>query len=501
MTNFKQFKEVIKAFSYIRKWDNNFYMMSVNWAQILRYHPYLFLGYLVLHKKKISFFLEAYYKFFKYICLILKQLLLSFFVLKKKCNKKLLESEILIISHFLNKNNLGSKEDFHFRDLPNILAKDNYSVNIFLHNHTSFPPDSIEQSWNNSQIPRYVCSNRLNFTEELKIVLRGINILYYFLFVFKNKDRFINRVRIMSAIEAISPASLGAERFSRQLEKFVNRTNPKFIIFTFEGHSWERLVINKIKNLKKKIMCIGFVHTITFPNQHAALTKYPQQFMPDHILVPGKEAKETFQKKLLNSVPIQVVGSPKKLKITLNFKKKDNLRVLILPEGFITETNLLINFGLALATKCPEIKFRIRIHPEILNRENRYVKIIKKKKLSNIKISKNTLNNDALWGSHAIYRGSTSILEAMTLAVIPIYYSRKNELSIDPLFLMKNQKHCVKTIEDTIVKFNLWKKMTSEQKLSYKIQYVNFCNSLVQPLNTKILKKVIKSNNKLRSVI
>ena len=64
MTSFKQFKEVIKAFSYIRKWDNNFYMMSVNWAQILRYHPYLFLGYLVLHKKKISFFLGAYYKFF-----------------------------------------------------------------------------------------------------------------------------------------------------------------------------------------------------------------------------------------------------------------------------------------------------------------------------------------------------------------------------------------------------------------------------------------------------
>ena len=157
----------------------------------------------------------------------------------------------------------------------------------------------------------------------------------------------------------------------------------------------------------------------------------------------------------------------------------------------LSETKLLINFALDLAKKCPKIAFRIKIHPQLYSKQNYFKYIINQKKMSNIQISNNSFLDDILWSSHAIYRGSTSILEAISLGVIPIYYHIKEELIIDPLFLIKNKKHYVNSIHDTIKLFSLWKQMTSKQKLNDKMRYINFTNSIVQPLNIRVLKKIM----------
>ena len=72
--------------------------------------------------------------------------------------------------------------------------------------------------------------------------------------------------------------------------------------------------------------------------------------MPDHIFVPGKEIAKIFQKQKFKSTSIKVTGSPKKKNQNFIFKTRQNLRVLILPEGFESETLKLINFGIDEAT-------------------------------------------------------------------------------------------------------------------------------------------------------
>lgn len=116
------------------------------------------------------------------------------------------------------------------------------------------------------------------------------------------------------------------------------------------------------------------------------------------------------------------------------------------------------------------------------------------KNLSNIKISKETFFNDINWSSHAIYKGSTSIFEAISCGVMPLYYGKKSEISIDPMFLLKSKDHWVKDTNETIKKLNLWSDMTTSQKFKQIKLYIDFCNNLIKPLDIRALNRLIKQN-------
>ena len=428
----------------------------------------------------------------------MKQLTTSFFVFETYDKKIINEQDVdlILTSHFINLKSMGLEEDFYFGGITKLLLEGKYKVNLFLRNYTSISPKVIEKSWKKTNTPRYVALTCLKFKDEMKIILNGFKVFVNLLLKHSSGDQFLDRVKILLAIEAISPASLDAERFSLQLVSFVKKSNAKVLFITFEGHAWERLVIQKIKNLKEKILCIGYVHTIAFPNQYASLRNYKNEFMPDLIFVSGNNTKIIFEKKISNSIPIVVLGSHKIQNKSIDLKKKLNAKILILPEGFFSESKLLINFGLELAKTFPEADIRIRLHPNMSGFKSKYMNIIKNK--NNIKISEISLKQDILWSSHAIYRGSTSIIEAVLYGVIPMYYGRRDQLTIDPLFCIKNKKHYVETIPHVITSLNRWKKMKNKEEIRLKKEYINFCECLMEPLNNKVLKNINHNFNKIR---
>lgn len=495
MNKLIQLKKLISNFNYILKNNQSFYFFRINWLQILRYHPQIFKRYNIIYTSSLGFYFEFFKKLVKYILIIKKQIFRSIFIADNNIYKNLLSVDCILVSHISSKKHLGLLEDFHFRHIHNVMLKNNCSVNFFLQNHINISSQVIEKSWCGSNVPRYVARKYTSLKNEISILIKGIKVFLYFLFLKHKKQNILNRIEIIAGLEAISHSSLNAERFSGELEKFVISVNPKYIIFTFEGHSWERLLINKIKKYNKKIICIGFVHTAIFPYQHANLVNYDKEFMPDYIFVPGEEIAKLFRRKISKSIPIIVTGSPKKKHKNLRLQTRHTLRILILPEGFESESIILINFGINLAKKCPNIEFRVRLHPELYRKEKKYNDVITKEKLSNIMLSNDTFSNDINWSSHAIYRGSTSILEAVGSGVFPLYYGKESELSIDPLFLIKNKKHWVKDIDDTIKKFNIWYDKTPMQKLKQINPYVKFCNNLIKPLDTKVLNKFLKKSN------
>ena len=117
------------------------------------------------------------------------------------------------------------------------------------------------------------------------------------------------------------------------------------------------------------------------------------------------------------------------------------------------------------------------------------------KNLSNLKVSNDTFFNDINWSSHAIYRGSTSIFEAIFSEFVPLYYGKHSELTIDPMFLLKTEI-IGKDSTEIMKKFNLWSDMTATQKFKQIKFYVNFCNNLIKPLDIRALNKLIKQNRK-----
>ncbi|MDC1280908.1 hypothetical protein N8Z28_01335 [bacterium] len=493
----KKFNKLVKVMTYLINQDAKFVLIGINWTQVIRYHPEYIKSYLLLYKSQSYFIFNFSLRLFKFIFLIIKNLILSLFLFKRNL-VTLKKTDIIIISHFINKDQVDLEKDLYFGGISDFFSEKKIKGIFFLHNHTSLSVKNIEDSWQINNFPRYASSSCLALRDEINIIFKGIKICWNFLLKFKNKNALIDRVQILTGVEAISPASLKAQRFTKELGDIIKATQPKVVFFTFEGHSWERLIIKKIKSINKNIICTGYVHTMVFPNQHASLVNYKKSFMPDNIFVSGEMTKAIFDKKLFNTIPVVVLGSDKIIQNKIKKKNEVETNILILPEGFVSETNLLFNFGIDLARNIQNLKVRIRLHPNMEGSKAKFMKLINKEGLLNIKVSNGSLNEDFLWSSHALYRGSTSIIEALSNGILPIYYSRKNEPIIDPLFMKKDRKYYVENVKDVVELFMRWGKKSHEEKIKYKQDNIIYSKEILEPLKPKVLELFYKQNLEIK---
>ena len=121
---------------------------------------------------------------------------------------------------------------------------------------------------------------------------------------------------------------------------------------------------------------------------------------------------------------------------------------MVLPEGDLIECFPLIDLTFNLAKSLPSYHFTIRFHPitdiSILKKQRSELKIPPK----NVTISKKSFEDDLKQTDFAIYRGSTSIIKAIENGLIPIYYHKKNEHNIDPLFSLRKFKKNIQEPKD-----------------------------------------------------
>ena len=132
-----------------------------------------------------------------------------------------------------------------------------------------------------------------------------------------------------------------------------------------------------------------------------------------------------------------------------------------MPEGIPSEIELFIEYCLNNLDK--NIRFNFRMHPIF---KSFFVDQIINDKNINIKISNNSLEYDFLHNDFILYRGTATVLNSLKYNLVPIYLSKNNEVSVDPLFSL-NKLHIIR-FEDSLSKFiinNLSKKkFIDEQK-------------------------------------
>ena len=117
---------------------------------------------------------------------------------------------------------------------------------------------------------------------------------------------------------------------------------------------------------------------------------------------------------------------------------KKEKKILVLPEGIPEEMNIFLNFcGSEMNNN---FKFNIRLHPILKN--NNYLKKISVKISHNINFSRNSLIKDLQENNYVLYRGTSTIIEAINFNLIPVYLNKINELSVDPLFQI-NKHHII----------------------------------------------------------
>ena len=83
---------------------------------------------------------------------------------------------------------------------------------------------------------------------------------------------------------------------------------------------------------------------------------------------------------------------------------------------------------------------------------------------------------------YVLYRGSTAVIQSIASGLIPIYYSKKNELSIDPLFEIKEGKYIINNFKELIKVFQISKTNST---------IIKYCKNFYSPLNFEIFKDLV----------
>ena len=406
----------------------------------------------------------------------------TIFYKKYSPKQKNIKSDILFVSHLTNSQQLFQDYDAYFGDLPNQLTQNGMSVSIALINHIKANNLHTSSAWKDSNVQRFVLNLSLDFLSEIRLYLaqrkskNDLNSILKELKIDKKETKNIFN-------NHFSPSTFSALRIAKQVVDIAEKKGAKFIITTYEGHAWERLVCYYARKLNPSIKCFGYQHAAVFENQHAIKRSIGSQYNPDIIFASGKISQCVLNEcKLLKNLKILRLGSPKYINHNI-IKDKVNC-CLVVPQGTVKECFYLFHLSYIYAKKNKNQKFIWRLHPLLNFKKIKKYSDIFKELPDNIFLSEGDLDDDVQKSDSVLYRGSTAVLNAINAGLRPIYYQQSSdELSVDPIYQLIRGKALV--FNQKQLKLALNEDIDTETRQSLH----NFAQDFYTPLDVNALKQ------------
>jgi hypothetical protein len=353
--------------------------------------------------------------------------------------------DCLILSNIIEYKKNHQFKDNYFGGLDQELKKSNVTVIKVYKNLSNF---SSYEIFKDQQFKKNILlSKSSGFAKEITYILKIIK-SYFFLKIIK-KNKFISKLFAISDFLTIS-SNL---RIGDQILELLKNFKPKILIFTYEGHAWERIMINKIKKNFSDIKIAGYQFTALIKEQNSIYRNVTKDFMPDIVFSTGKKAKEI----LLKNSPklnVKVLGSTKKFKILRKriYKPQNlNSNVLFVPEGLIEESYKMLNFCIDSAKKNKDKNFYFRFHPLIAAKKfmdefnfNYYFE-----NLNNLFLSSNELEKDIAKSEYIVFRGSSVVFNACINDKTPLYLNI-DKFQCNPLYEVFPKKLIIRNILDFV---------------------------------------------------
>lgn len=388
--------------------------------------------------------------------------------------------DCLILSNIIEYKKGHQFKDNYFGVLDRELQNSNISVIKVYKNLSNL--SSFEIFKDNKFKKNILLSKSSGFTKEIIYILKILK-SYFFLKIFK-ENKFISKLFTIYDFFTI-PGNL---RTADQILNLIEKFKPKILIFTFEGHAWERIMINKIKKKFSSIKIAGYQFTSLIKDQNSIYRNLTSDFMPDIVFSTGKKAKEI----LLKNFPklnVKVLGSTKEFKISKkkNYKLSNlNNNILFVPEGLFEENFKMLNFCIKSAKKNKNKNFFFRFHPLIDSK-----KFISEfnfdyyfKNLDNLFLSRNELQKDLAKSEYIVFRGSSVVFNTCINNKTPLYLNI-DKFQCNPLYevfpkkLIINNVLDFKSISRDLISFNERNKLRK------------YCLSYFEKINPKIISKYI----------
>jgi len=400
---------------------------------------------------------------------------------KPSSKQKNTKSDVLFVSHLTNRQQLLKDRDAYFGDLPNQLMQNDVSCSIALINHIKANNFNLSHEWEDSNINRFVLNLSLDLLSEVKLYFaqrRSKKLLKSI-----TKELQLDKILTKDILyNHFSSSTFAALRIAKQVTDIAKKTDAKFIITTYEGHSWERLVYYYAKKLNPSIACFGYQHAAVFENQHAIKRSLASQYNPDIILASGKISQHLLKScKLLRNLKILCVGSPKHSKTKILTDRTNCC--LVVPQGTVKECLYLFELSYIYANQNKNQKFIWRLHPLLSFEEIKKYSDIFKRLPDNIYLSEDHLDEDVQKSDTVLYRGSTAVVNAINAGLRPIYYQLStDEVSMDPIYLQKKGKEIVFNQKDLGLALN----RNDNKEIKQSLQ--NYAQDFYTPFDVEALK-------------
>ncbi len=511
--NEKQYRKVCEACDGVLLSPNaNIETTAIPWLHVVREHPFFLEQYKPLLGPPTH--LNAIKKYVRHGRNVLGWVRQFFRALISegeswKTSRPLIDSvDVLFVSHLLNNEDAGNVDDFYYGNLPELIEAYGRRVVVALIDHSSHPNTSIVECWDSNTSARVLLSPALGFKDEWSLYRRlryeSARLAKYARTL---KPGLLQRVYSIASYEAMSGGARSALRISEQVGRLVATIKPKIIIVTYEGHAWERVVFSTAQERHPGIKCIGYQHAAIFKLQHAAFRCLGKTYDPKLILTSGKVSKMQIEDLMTSQkIPIEVLGSCKAKSVSednffLNLTTHEQISsasddfknsCLVLPEGFISESLHLFDFSLTCAKLMPNVNFIWRLHPLIKFEHLISINRAFQKLPKNIELSIRPLEEDIKHSRYALYRGSTSIVKAMSSNICPIYLEKPYEMNIDPLYQIGDWRKIIKSVDQLISIIN----KTTDEKDAVKTPELisQYIRNFYTPLDPNCIIKLLQTS-------
>jgi len=406
------------------------------------------------------------------------------------------QADTLFISHFVERQQAAHGRDLYYGNLPVNLAAAGQRVAVAYLNHTQHRWKALKADWAAQPVPRILLGRTCNPKRDLEII-RALT---------KAGDRLeqsawdsplTTALSRWAALDAQMPSAFASLRIGLQIADLIQQLKPKWVVTTFEGHAWERMVFRAVHDAVPPVQCIGYHHTILFPGAYALGAALGHGFDPDVILTAGEISAEWFKTQPLGlSREVRVAGSVRAPTFQPEASPSSSATdCLVVPEGIAAEAAILFGIAIKAARQLPNVRFRLRLHPVL----TRQAVLAESPDLGDIPTnaiwSDCELEDDVLASRTVLYRGSTAALTAALAGVRPIYATQEDDLvSIDPLEAIDGWRREICTGSDlaTLLSQDLELNQTERDKLRADAQ--RYCQRYFKPFDRGVFEEIMSNH-------
>lgn len=337
--------------------------------------------------------------------------------------------DVLFVSHLLNPAQAAAPDDFYFGSLPRDLEQLGIRTHTALIDHTAHtaaPSPSVAAG-------REVLPQVLPGGQEHELARRAAAVSGY-LRSSATPDAAHTRLRQVAAWYAQGPEARTVLRISEQVGALTRQLTPRLVITTHEGHAWERMLFRAARRAHAGVCVVGYHATALFALQHALTRSLTPDVSPDVILTAGRVTADALAARPgLAGIPVRCVGSNRRFELAAFDRSAVPPAVVVVPEGYLSECRILFSAAIRAARLQPEIRWFLRLHPQMAFDELRADLQADGGVPSNVVLSTRPLAEDFADASWALYRGSSAAIQAMGAGLRPIYYQADEPLTIDPM--------------------------------------------------------------------